>query len=288
MKQLSNKIQTILAELNKFKRIQEASIESVEGSYGEKLQEIRELRKLFNAVLDELENTTLKEMDEIRTTLQASLKKDVDNCSRLKDELQQLGEAVQGLNEKSKKEIQFIASRKCLDKIQESESYLMENPCMVGRSIIFQANTDIVQYLSNQSSLGRIEDSMQSLLLKMTQEKQMTVKRTCRYNVKISKDTSQNCVIRGICCLASGQVIIIILFIFFSIFILFLYQHKMALANYPHFFFQVIVADYNKRVKMLDKHYNVSSHCDVPGSPLDICPITSRQILLSLALRIGV
>ena len=33
MQQLSNKIQTSLNELNKFKRVQEASIQSVEGSY---------------------------------------------------------------------------------------------------------------------------------------------------------------------------------------------------------------------------------------------------------------
>ncbi|KAH3710582.1 uncharacterized protein LOC127858404 [Dreissena polymorpha] len=245
MQQLSNKIQTILDKLNKFKRIQEASIQSVEGSYGEKLEEIRELRTQLNAALDEQENTTMKEMDEIRLTLQASLQKDIDNCSRLKDELQQLGEAVQGLHNARKKETEFIASRKFLDKIQECESFLKENTCMAGRSIIFQANTDIVQYLSKQSSLGRVVDSMQSFI----PDQEMTVTKKCQYNVNISKDTSQSCLIRGICSLPSGA---------------------------------VVIADYNKRVKLLDKHCNVSSHCDVSGSPLDICQITSSEVAVTL------
>ncbi|KAH3720350.1 hypothetical protein DPMN_063247 [Dreissena polymorpha] len=239
MQQLSNKIQSIIADLKKFKSVQEASIQSIEGSYGEKLQEIRDQCKKINAALDELENTTLKELDDIRTKLQTSLKKDVDNCGRLKDELQQLSEAVQGLCDKSNQDIKFIASRKCLDKIQESERYLNENPVKVQSSIIFQANIDIEQYLSQQSSLGRIVDCMKCVKLKKKQE----------YNVKISSDRHA-CSIIGICSLPSGQVI--------------------------------IVDRINKRVKMLDKNYNVSSHCDVSDYPHDICQITSSEVAVTL------
>ncbi|KAH3750147.1 hypothetical protein DPMN_184665 [Dreissena polymorpha] len=85
--QLSTKIKTVLTKLNKCKITQEAGIQSVDGSYAEKQQEIREMRKKLNAALDKLENTTLKDLDEIRNALKISLKKDVDNCSRLKDEL---------------------------------------------------------------------------------------------------------------------------------------------------------------------------------------------------------
>ncbi|XP_052220268.1 uncharacterized protein LOC127837350 isoform X2 [Dreissena polymorpha] len=250
MQQLSNKIQSIIADLNKFKRVQEASIQSIEGSYDEKLQEIRTQRKKLNAALDELENKTLKELDEIRTTLQTSLKKDVDNCGRLKAELQQLSEAVQGLCDKSIKDIEFIARRKCLDKIQESESFLKKNPVKVQSSIIFKANIDIEQYLSRQSSLGTIVDSMQSLKLKMNRDQVLTVKRKCEYNVKISGDTSGYCNITGICSLPSGH---------------------------------IIITDYNnKKVKLLDKHYNVSSHCDLPSSPVDMCQITASEMAVTL------
>ncbi|XP_052244028.1 uncharacterized protein LOC127853509 [Dreissena polymorpha] len=246
MQQLSNKLQTIVDELNKFKITKEASMQSVEESCNEKLLEIQDLRKKINAALDALENTTFKELDEIRTTLLTSLKKDIDNGNKLKDDLQTLREAVNGLCDKSKKELEFIASRKCLDKIQESESYLKENHVNVQSSITFRANTDIWQYLFKQSSLGRIVDSMQSLKLKMNPDQVLTLMRTSEYTVSIPSDTCQNYFISGICSMPSGQ---------------------------------VIVADFhNKKVKLLDQHYNVSSHCDVTGKPWEICPITSSEV----------
>ncbi|XP_052281166.1 uncharacterized protein DDB_G0279899-like [Dreissena polymorpha] len=162
MQRLSNNLQTIDDELNEFRSKQEASIQSLEVSCTQKLQEVQELRKKINACLKALENTTLNVLGDIRTTLQTSLKKDVDNSSRLKDDLQTLSKAVNGLCHKSKKEIEFIANRKCLDKIQEIQSYLKENIVKVQSSLKFQANTDIEQYLSKQSSLGWIVEMARS------------------------------------------------------------------------------------------------------------------------------
>ncbi|KAH3840079.1 hypothetical protein DPMN_113521 [Dreissena polymorpha] len=240
MQRLSNNLQTIVNELNKFKSTQEASIQNLEVSCTQKLQEMRDQRKKLNAALDAIEKTTLKELDDIRTTLTTSLKKDVDNCRRLKDDLQTLSEAVNGLCYKSTKEIEFIAIRKCKDKIHESESYLKENHVKVQSLMIFQANTDIEQYLSKQTSLGKI------VMLKMNPDQTLTVKRTSEYILKIPSDTSQSYQISGICSTPSGQ---------------------------------VIVADFhNKKVKLLDQHYNVSSHCNVSGSPRNLCNITSSEV----------
>ncbi|KAH3782186.1 hypothetical protein DPMN_160098 [Dreissena polymorpha] len=250
MQQFLSNLQTILDKLNKFKSSQEVSNQSVEVSYSEKLQEIRDLRKKLNATLDALENTTLKEMDKLRATLQAALKKDVENSSRLKDELKQPSEAVQGLCEKSKKEMEFIASRKCLDKLQESESYLKENSLKMQSSIIFMANIDIEKYLSQQANLGRIVESMQSLTLNMNPDQVLNVKSKSEYSVNISSDTIQIYRIDGICCLPRSQVIVI--------------DH------------------YNQKVKLLDQHYNVASHCDVTNNPYSICQITSSEVAVAV------
>ncbi|XP_052256531.1 uncharacterized protein LOC127861855 [Dreissena polymorpha] len=249
MQQLSSDLQTILDELNKFKSSQDESIKSVEVSYSEKLQEIRNQRKKLNAALDALENTTLAELNELRTTLQAALKKDVDNCNRLKDELKQLRETVQGLCDKSKKELEFIASRICLDKIQESESYLKHNSVKMQSSIIFEANIDIEKNLSQQANLGRIVESMQSLTLNMNPDQVLTVKSKSEYSVRISSDTNQTFGIKDICCLPSGQVIVI---------------------------------DVYTKVKLLDQHYNETSHCDVTGNLYSICQITSSEVAVTV------
>ncbi|KAH3802568.1 hypothetical protein DPMN_156246 [Dreissena polymorpha] len=113
-----------LRQLEIFESSQEASIQFVDISYSEKLQEIREMRKNLNAFLDKLEQSTLKELNDKRTTLQTSLKKDIENCRILKDELRHLGEAVHSLGVKSKKDIEFIASWKFMEKNNESETYL--------------------------------------------------------------------------------------------------------------------------------------------------------------------
>ncbi|KAH3735058.1 hypothetical protein DPMN_041519 [Dreissena polymorpha] len=108
---------------------------------------------------------------------------------------------------------------------------------------------DIEKYLTQQSSLGRIIDNMQSLTIKMNLDQVMTVKRKLEYSVSISSDT-QTCRISGICCLPSGQ---------------------------------VIVTDMDSRkVKLLDQHCAVSSHCDVSGAPYDICQITSSEVAVTV------
>ncbi|KAH3782188.1 hypothetical protein DPMN_160100 [Dreissena polymorpha] len=250
MQQLSSNLQTILDELNKFKTAHEVSIKSVEVSYSEKLQEIRDLRNKLNAALDALENKTLKKLDELRTTLQSALKQDVDNCIRLKDELKQLSKAVQGLCDKSKNELEFLASRKCLDKIQESESYLKENPVKMQSSIMFTSNIDIEKYLFQQTSLGKFFESKQSLTLKISPHQILNVNSKSEYSVRMSSDTNKPYQINGICCLPCGQVIVI--------------------DNYIY------------KVKLLDQHYNVTSHCDVTGNPKSICQITSSEVAVAV------
>ncbi|KAH3736068.1 hypothetical protein DPMN_042628 [Dreissena polymorpha] len=200
MGQLSINFQTILDELNTFKRIQEASIQTVEVSYSEQLQEIRNTREKLNAALDVLEKATLKELDEMRTTLQTSLKNDVDNCRKMTDKLKKIIEAatVTVLCDKSRKEMEFIASRKCLDRIQESESYLRKNPVKLQGSILFKANIDIEKYLSQQASLGKIVYGMQSFFLRMNPDYVMTVKSKCEYLVRIPSDGNQTNSISGV------------------------------------------------------------------------------------------
>ncbi|KAH3869567.1 uncharacterized protein LOC127868057 [Dreissena polymorpha] len=247
MQQLSNNLQTVLNELNKFKSTQDASIQTLEKSYNDELQEIRDMRQKLNTALDKLENTTLKELDAFRAALKTSLKKDIDNCSSLKDELQQLNEAVQELCNKSKQDLEFVASRKCLHKIQVSETFLKKIPVKAIGTMIFQADIGIEQYLCKQSSLGRIIDGMQSLTLKMKSDQVINVKRKSEYNVRMSSDKGQIYNIPGICTLPNGQVILL-----------------------------------DRKVKLLDQHYNVSSHCDVSRHQIDICQVTSSEVAVTV------
>ncbi|KAH3702536.1 tripartite motif-containing protein 45-like [Dreissena polymorpha] len=242
LQQLAVKIGSILEELKQLGISKEDNIKSVEDSFSERLQEIRDVRQKLNVALDELEKTTLQELEDMRTALEDSLQADVDNCNRLKDDLKQLHEAVHDLIDKSNEELSFIAGRKCLDKIQKSDKYLKGNSVNIECPIMFQANTDIEKFFEKQLSLGKI--------VKLNPDKVITLKGKSEHDVHIPSDLSQTCQITGICILPSGQI--------------------------------VVADEYNTRVKLLDQQYNVVSHCNVSGSPSEICHITCNDVAVGV------
>ncbi|KAH3836043.1 hypothetical protein DPMN_109412 [Dreissena polymorpha] len=263
LKQVSVTIQTTLAELKKLQDNQEASIQSVQSSNDEQLHKIQETRQKILAALNMLEKKTLQEIKDTLTKLQASLKSDVDKCSTLGNELKQLRDAIQDISDKSKQELSFIASIKCKDKIQHFENYQKKNFAQLKSSIIFHPNSEIMQYLSKLSGLGkiehyaqsltavgnadkiiRIEHNAQSLTAVGNADKIISIDGKSEYAVCVQGDST--CLIRGICVLPCGQVLV---------------------ANWS-----------NKKVKLLNEQYQVVSHCSVSDAPYFICQITPSEV----------
>ncbi|XP_052276295.1 uncharacterized protein LOC127875339 [Dreissena polymorpha] len=249
LQKLSVSIKTILEEIKKNQDNQEASIQYVQSSYDEQLYTIQETRQKINSALDTIEQKTLKEMKDTLTKLQASSKIAVDKCIRLRDELQQLRDAVQGISDKSKAELSFIATRKCKDKIQQSKTVLKENSLQTNVLITFQPNDEIVQYLSTLSGFGRIEHSTQTLNVQEDPNKVFTVQGKSEHNVRTSSD-SDVCSICAICVLPDKQ---------------------------------VLVADVdNKKVKLLDEQYKIVSHCSLTLFTQDMCQILPNEVAVTL------
>ncbi|KAH3796475.1 uncharacterized protein LOC127836932 [Dreissena polymorpha] len=244
LKQVLVTIQTTLAELRKLQDNQEASIQSVQSSYDEQLHKIQETRQKILAALDMLEKKTLQEMKDTLTKLQASLKSDVDKCSTLGNELNQLRDAFQDISDKSKQELSFIASIKCKDIIQQFENYQKQNFAQLKFSITFHPNSEIMQYLSQLSGLGKIEHYAQSLTAVGNADQIIRIDGESEYDVWEQGDEA--CGIRDICVLPSGQVL--------------------------------VVDQYNKKVKLLNKQYQVVSHCSVSDKPGGMCQITPSEV----------
>ncbi|XP_052255547.1 uncharacterized protein LOC127861185 isoform X1 [Dreissena polymorpha] len=244
LKQVLVTIQTTLAELRKLQDNQEASIQSVQSTYDEQLHKIQETRQKILAALNMLEEKTLQEMKYTLTKLQASLKSDVDKCSTLENELKQLRDAIQDISDKSKQELSFIASIKCKDKIQQFENYQKKNSAQLKFSITFQPNSEIMQYLSQLSGLGKIEHNAQSLTAVGNADQVMRIDGKSEFDVRVQGDEA--CCIEDICVLPSGQVL-------------------------------VVYSDNNK-VMLLNKQYQVVSHCSVSDGPWVICQITPSEV----------
>ncbi|KAH3776080.1 hypothetical protein DPMN_177493 [Dreissena polymorpha] len=197
--QLSRKIQIILETLTKLENIGNTNMQSSQLSYNNQLDEIRQTRQKINTILDKIEKNTIKELDDKMTTLKASIQTDLDNCIKLKNELKQLSDAIHAIVDKGQAELSFIATKKCLEKIKLSKTFLKKNAVQAERSLTFQADTDITQFFSKRLGLGRI--------LFNYPDKVFTVQRKSEYDVRIPSD-SKSCDITANCVLSSDQILV--------------------------------------------------------------------------------
>ncbi|KAH3750010.1 hypothetical protein DPMN_184526 [Dreissena polymorpha] len=250
LQQLSRNIQTVLEDLEKLQNYWDTNMQSLQVSYSKQLNEIRDTRQKINTILDNIEQNTIKELEDKMTSLKASIKTNVDNCSKLKNELKRLSDTIHDIVDKGKAELSFIASTKCLKKINQSETYLTENLVQEESSLTFQADSEVQQQLSKLSGLGRIVVCTQAVPLPGAPNKVLAVQGKSEYNVNIPSDAKKRFNIRAICVLSNDQ---------------------------------ILVADHlNKRVKLLDHQYQVVGHCDFTAYPRDMCPITSSEVAVAV------
>ncbi|XP_052275457.1 uncharacterized protein LOC127874845 isoform X6 [Dreissena polymorpha] len=247
--QLSAKMNTILGQLMKLQTNWESNLKSLQFSYEEMLKEIRSKRERINASLDELEKATLMEMDEVKASLNASLKFDVDTCSRLCTELTRLSGSIQEIGKKDK-DLAFIAHQKSEEMIKQADKYQNNNSMQTEVSLKFIIYNDIEEYLSNLSGLGHTIYITKELTMQEIPDQAIIVTGATPVSVRTPSDTSSSYYIYGMCGMFNGQILVI---------------------DY-----------YNKRLKLLDLQHKVVSECDMSGNPNDMCLITPCQVAVAV------
>ncbi|KAH3717420.1 uncharacterized protein LOC127855740 [Dreissena polymorpha] len=191
----------------------------------------------------------MEELDDKLASLKASVKTDVDNCSKLKIELKRPNDATHDIVDKGKAERTFIASKKCLKNIVLSETYMKENSVQIESALTFLADSDVHQYLSNLSGLGKIVLSTKEILVFGDKDQTFTVQGKSEYDVSIPSDSQKSFYINAMCVLSD----------------------------------QIIVADVsNKRIKLLNHQYQVVDHCDLTAAPCDMCQITPSEVAVTM------
>ncbi|KAH3753986.1 hypothetical protein DPMN_188643 [Dreissena polymorpha] len=181
--------------------------------------------------------------------LQASLRGDTDICASLQDELKQLGDAIHDIIDTSKLELLFVASIKCQEQIEQSETYKKKNFDKIRSSIAFQPYSDIEHYLSKLSGLGTIEHGVQTLTAQGNQDRVIRLNGKSEYDVSIPSD-SHKCFITALCVLPDRL---------------------------------VLVADNsNTKIKLLDEQCRVVNHSDVSAWPHDICQIAPSEFVVTV------
>ncbi|KAH3700628.1 hypothetical protein DPMN_075605 [Dreissena polymorpha] len=153
-----------------------------------------------------LDKKTLKKMNDTMTKMQAPLKSDVKKCFALRDELKQVGDDIHDKCYKGRQELSLIASIKCQDKIKLFEKHRKKNFVQVKSSITLQPFSEIVQFLSKVSGLGRIEQRGQPLSMWGNPDQVTRIKLKSVYDVGLQSDST--CSVRDICVLPSGQILL--------------------------------------------------------------------------------
>ncbi|XP_052267088.1 uncharacterized protein LOC127868936 isoform X2 [Dreissena polymorpha] len=207
------------------------------------------MRRQINAHLDELEKATLKEMDELKASWNASLKFDVDTCSRLHTELTRLSDAIQEIGKKNK-ELAFIAHQKSEEMIKQVDKYLNKNLIKTELSLKFIIYNDINGYLFQLTGLGHTIHIAKELTTLGSPDQAIIVTGATPVSVRIPSDINETYHINGVCGLFNGQ---------------------------------ILVTDCNNRtLKLLDLQHKVVSVCDMSYLTLDICLLTPCQVAVAL------
>ncbi|XP_052262611.1 uncharacterized protein LOC127866221 [Dreissena polymorpha] len=227
--------------------------------------EQNKIHELMHSTLFHIENITLNDAKITLSSLEDSLKTGVETCIRHHHELKALHELLLYSSDNNNKKLCIIASRKCIDKIQQVESYLDENSVKLECSLLQQTIQGTEQYIVRLSGLGRLKESMKahtdieqylsklSGLVRVVGPNYMfTVQGKSEHTVRIPSD-SESCSITAICVLPDGQVL-------------------LADRN-------------NKKVKLLNQQYHAVSHLDVRAESQDICQITPSEVAVAVTYR---
>ncbi|XP_052778521.1 uncharacterized protein LOC128215961 [Mya arenaria] len=207
------------------------------------VDEIKAIRKTINEVLDKMEKTTVQELDRLVADQELSIKKDMEYCTQMHDELKSIMDDIQSRGSSGEPPL-YIGFRKCEEKIKQASKILQNMSIVVKYKITFRKENGIEDNLSSMKTFGELKESnvfgKQPLIVLFPRDHVFATQGYKEYSVKMSLDKNK-CSIAGLCELPGGEIIIS--------------DRK------------------NCKVKLLDQEYRILDHCDVPEQPFDVCNI---------------
>ncbi|XP_052778749.1 uncharacterized protein LOC128216220 [Mya arenaria] len=212
------------------------------------VDEIKAIRKKINDILDKMEKTTVQDLDRLVADQELSIKKDIESCTQMHDELKNITDDIQSKDSSGETPL-YIGFRKCEEKIKQANEILQNMSNVVKYDITFRKHNGIEDNLSSMKTFGELNESnvfgKQPLISLFPRDHVFGTKGYKEYNVKMSSD-KDTCDILGICELPGGE---------------------------------VVITDFNNnKVKLLDQEYRVVDHCDVPEYPNDVRHIGGNEV----------
>ncbi|XP_052781191.1 uncharacterized protein LOC128217828 [Mya arenaria] len=247
-RQLPQQVAVLRKQIEDMKNDRKKNSSSLRKTRTAIVDEIKAIRKKINDILDKMEKTTVQELDRLVADQEMSIKKDMESCTQMHDELKNIIDDIQSKDSSGEPPL-YIGFKKCEEKIKKGKEILQNMSSVVKYDLTFRKHNGIEDNLSSMKTFGELNESnvfgAQPCTSLFPRDHVFATEGYKEYNVKMSSDRC-NCDIEGICGLPGGEV--------------------------------VITDGTNKKVKLLDQEYRVVDHCDVPKYPLDVCHIGGNEV----------
>ncbi|XP_052780984.1 uncharacterized protein LOC128217701 [Mya arenaria] len=247
--QLQQKVADLRKQLECMKNARKKNGVSLRKTRVALVDEVKIIRKKINDMLDRMEKTTVTELDGLIAKHEMSIKKDIDFCTQMHEDLESL---MDGCDNKlsSGETVLYVGFKKCGEKMKEAREHLQRMSTVESYNITYQPDKAIEKMFSLQH-FGVSTDSV-PFAAQFQPEHVFQALGYKEYNVKMSSD-KVNCDILGVCELPDGG---------------------------------VVITDWNNcKVKLLDQKYRVVDHCDVPEHPYDVCHIGGNEVAVCVNKR---
>ncbi|XP_052814052.1 uncharacterized protein LOC128241115 [Mya arenaria] len=240
-----DEMRNIFDVLNNVTMIDQASIKD---SYTNTIADIKAFRKEINMILDQLEKKTVEQLDRVIKGSEETYKTDMETCTRMQNQLKTIMETLQQITGKHQETISYIASRHCQAKLSEAMSLVHKIQKRPKEDIKFNSDKSVIPFLKNITNLGNV-DTIKFVQKMEHSDYVYKAIGSCHYPVKIKND-AYKCHIVGICVLTNEE---------------------------------VVIADHNNsKVKLLNGHYQVTDHFDLPSFPVDMCLTANNEVAVAV------
>ncbi|XP_052779862.1 uncharacterized protein LOC128217055 [Mya arenaria] len=247
-RQLPQQVAVLRKQIEDMKNDRKKNSSSLRKTRTAIVDEIKAIRKMINGILDKMEKTTVQELDRLVTDQEMSIKKDMESCTQMHDELKNIIDDIQSKDSSGEPPL-YIGFKKCEEKIKQAKEILQNMSSVVKYDLTFRKHNGIEDNLSSMKTFGELNESnvfgAQPCTSLFPRDHVFATEGYKEYNVKMSSD-KYNCDIEGICELPGGEI--------------------------------VITDSNNSKVKLLDQEYRVVDHCDVPQSPFYVCHIGGNEV----------
>ncbi|XP_053389186.1 E3 ubiquitin-protein ligase TRIM56-like [Mercenaria mercenaria] len=172
------------------------------------LNEIQAFRIDINKTIDQLEQTTIKDLDDQFSALDQSFENEMQAVQKTLDDLrkQKLSAEASDVNTSQ----QFVSLKLCQTEITEAENLISGGSLSIDKnSLCFERNSEMLAFLQSLYSLDKPQYQMteQRVLPRRTKESLYQVKAKYSFNVKLPKD-QKTCSISSMCLLDSGYLLV--------------------------------------------------------------------------------